>query len=88
MAKTNWKDETRTATEYVRDAGNGNLWELARQIGIKPERLWTWVSDPSRGFRMPTMVKVRNHLRLPIVALMQRHRPIGEVVREEEEATR
>lgn len=84
-----WGKEKRTATEYVKAAGDleGSVWALARRIGIKPEHLWTWVSDARRGFRRTARIKLRDGLGLPTVAILERERPIGEVVKEEREKT-
>ena len=90
MAKKNWADEKRTATEFIRDADDddGNVNALARRLGMGHKRLWTWITTPERGFRLPTVMKIRDVMGLPTIAILRRHEPIGKMVREEKEKTR
>jgi hypothetical protein len=89
MAKNRWDEEPRTATQYLKDADadDGNVNALARRLKMGHKRLWTWLTTPDRGFRLPTILKIRNTLGLPTIAILRRHEPIGKVVKEEREKT-
>ncbi len=90
MGKKRWTEETRTATQFVRDADadEGNVNALARRLGMGHKRLWTWITTPSRGFRLPTVLKLRDKLGLPTIAILERDRPICDAVKDEKEKTR
>ena len=90
MGKNRWADEKRTATQYVRDADAeaGNVNALARRLKMGHKRLWTWITTPARGFRLPTVMKLRDELGLPTIAILRRHEPIGKMVKEEKEKTK
>ena len=87
MAK-NWTRERRSFSEYISAVGGGNMAELARDLDIPIQSLYVWLSEPARGFRRDLRIKLRDGLGVPTVAILERNRPIGEVVREEERATR
>jgi len=72
-----------TATEYVTMAADGNLSQLARDIGITPWHLITWVREPSRGLLHERVLLISKHLGIPCIAIREKSRPIGEAVLEE-----